>query len=59
MIKPIVYHSFEEREILEREINAKIPVEKRLAISKALMDIFYRATRKPQVSRDNKLSVKK
>lgn len=46
MIKPIVYHSFEEREILEKEINAKVPVEKRLAISKALMGIFYRAARK-------------
>jgi len=41
MIKPIVYHSFEEKEALERKLLAEIPVRKRLSISKALMNIFY------------------
>ena len=48
MIKPIVYHSFEEKEILERELNASIPFKKRVHMSKTLMDIFYYASRKEQ-----------
>lgn len=54
MIKPIVYHSFEEREILERELIAKIPEEKRLATSKALMDIFYHAPRSKRKIKEQK-----
>jgi hypothetical protein len=46
MIKPIVYHSFEEKEVLERELNASIPFKKRLHMSKTLMDIFYNASRR-------------
>jgi hypothetical protein len=43
MIKPIVYHSFEEKEILERELMAIIPIKRRRLVAKALMDIFYKA----------------
>lgn len=46
MIKPIVYHSFEEKEALERELMPRIPLKRRRLISKALMDIFYNASRK-------------
>lgn len=28
MIKPIVYHSIQEKEVLERELRASIPVKK-------------------------------
>ena len=52
MIKPIVYHSFEEKEILAKKLIADIPVEKRLSVSKALMDIFYNAGKEKQ-SRSN------
>jgi hypothetical protein len=40
-IKPILYHSFEEKEKIERELMAQIPYEKRKALAKELMDIFY------------------
>lgn len=48
MIKPIVYHSFEEKEVLEKKLLADIPVEKRLSVSKALMSIFYNAGKRKQ-----------
>lgn len=41
MIKPIVYSSFQEKEILERKLMGNIPLEKRQSVSKALNDIFY------------------
>lgn len=63
MIKPIIYHSFEEKEVLERELNANIPFKKRLYMSKTLMDIFYYASRKNQRFSNHtpkrKLSIKK
>ena len=40
-IKPILYHSFEKKEKLERELMAQIPYEKRKAFAKELMDIYY------------------
>ena len=45
MIKPIVYHSFEEKEKLEKELMAQIPYEKRKSAAKVLMSIFYNASR--------------
>ena len=41
MIKPIVYHNFEEKELLEKKLMAIIPQDKRLSASEALMNIFY------------------
>jgi hypothetical protein len=41
MIKPIIYSSFQEKEILERKLMSHIPFEKRQSVSKALSDIFY------------------
>jgi len=42
MIKPIIYHTIEEKKVLERKLMATIPPEKRAVSAKALMDIFYR-----------------
>ena len=42
MYKAYVYHSFDEKEALEKELLAKISPKKREALSKALMDFFYR-----------------
>ncbi|MBL0741398.1 hypothetical protein [Chryseolinea lacunae] len=42
MYKAYVYHNFEEKEALEKELLAKIPAKKRKALSKALMDFFHR-----------------
>jgi predicted GTPase len=41
MIKPIIYHSYSEKEALEKALIASIPSEKRIAVSQALMDIFH------------------
>jgi hypothetical protein len=46
MIKPIVYHSFEEKEMLEKKLMANIPLRKRRAVSLALMGIFYESNKK-------------
>lgn len=46
MIKPIVYHSFEEKEALERELMASVPSKKRASASKALMSVFSRPVKK-------------
>jgi hypothetical protein len=46
MIKPIIYHSFEENEKIEKDLMAQIPYEKRKAVAKELMSIFYNASRK-------------
>ena len=56
MIKPIVYHSFEEKELLEQQLLAGVSKKKRLADAKALMDVFY-ATREVPL-KDNKKSKK-
>lgn len=41
LIKPILYHSFEEKEQIERELLAKMPAEKRQAVAASLMSIFH------------------
>jgi hypothetical protein len=46
MIKPIVYHSIEEKEALERALIASIPNSKKVSTSKALMTIFSRQREK-------------
>jgi hypothetical protein len=46
MIKPIIYHSFEEKEKIEKELRAQIPIEKRKGVAKELMSIFYNASGK-------------
>jgi hypothetical protein len=56
MIKPIIYHSFEEKELLERQLLAGVSKKKRLADAKALMDVFY-ATREVPL-KDRKKSKK-
>ena len=46
-IKPIIYHSFEEKEQIEKELLAAMPDEKRNAVAVSLMSIFHqRAGRK-------------
>jgi len=40
-IKPILYHSYGEKKEIEKELMAQIPYEKRKALAKELMDIFY------------------
>jgi len=44
-IKPILYNSFEEKEKIEKELMTQIPYEKRKALAKELMSIFYNASR--------------
>jgi hypothetical protein len=46
MIKPIIYHNFEEKELLEKKLMAIIPQDKRLSASEALMNIFYMSKKK-------------
>lgn len=43
MTKPIVYQHIEEKETLERALLTTVPVKKRAAASKALMEIFATA----------------
>jgi|GEM_PF-2115166 len=43
LIKPILYHSFEEKAALEEELFSKIPIEKRKRKWEALVKIFYDA----------------
>ena len=43
MTKPIVYQHIEEKEALERALLTTVPLKKRAAASKALMDIFATA----------------
>ena len=54
-IKPILYHSYEEKKKIEKELMAQIPYEKRKALAKELMDIFYKApiTKSPDSSSKN------
>jgi len=51
MIKPILYHNFEEKELLERKLMAIIPKDKRLSVSEALMNIFYKSKKKKTTSK--------
>lgn len=44
MIKPILYHSFEEKKQIERELFAAMPTEKRNALAAELMSIFHTPT---------------
>lgn len=41
MIKPIIYHSFEEKEQIEKDLLATMPEEKRKAMAVSLMSIFH------------------
>lgn len=50
MIRPILYHNFEEKELLERKLMAIIPHDKRLSASEALMNIFYKSKKKKSTS---------
>jgi hypothetical protein len=50
MIKPIVYHSFEEKEILEKKLLADMPLKRRQAVSAALMSIFFFSKKKMNAS---------
>ena len=56
MIKPIVYHSFEEKAKLEKELMAQIPYEKRKALAKELAFIFYNASREKSSANSSKAS---
>jgi hypothetical protein len=51
MIKPIVYHNFEEKELLEKKLMAIIPQDKRQSASEALMSIFYTSKKKRSPSK--------
>ena len=46
MIKPILYHNFDEKELLEKKLMAVIPKDKRQSASEALMKIFYTSKKK-------------
>lgn len=46
MIKPIVYHGFEEKEQLEKDLFAAMPMEKRNKLAVELMSIFHTADTK-------------
>jgi hypothetical protein len=50
MIKPILYHNFEEKKLLERKLMAIIPKDKRLSASEALMNIFHKSKKKKRTS---------
>lgn len=54
MIKPIVYHNFDEKVLLEKKLMAVIPEEKRLSASEALMNIFYSSKRKKKSTSKSK-----
>lgn len=54
MIKSIIYHSFEEKEKIEQELLAQIPIEKRKAVAKKLISIFYIASRKKSAANSPK-----
>lgn len=56
-IKPIVYHSFEEKEQIEKELLTTIPDEKRNGIAASLMSIFHQPARRKKPAR--KRSIKK
>lgn len=56
-IKPIVYHSFEEKAQIEKELLATIPDEKRNAIAVSLMSIFHQPAGRKKPAR--KRSMKK
>jgi len=51
MIKPIVYHNFEENELLESKLMAIIPHDKRLSASESLMNIFYKSKKMKRTSK--------
>jgi hypothetical protein len=51
MIKPIVYHNIEEKELLEKELMPAIPDKKRASAAKALMNIFSRQGKKHAVKK--------
>lgn len=51
MIKAIVYHSIEEKSVLEKGLMAAIPEDKRVSASKALMDIFSNQGKKRSVKK--------
>lgn len=50
MIKPIVYHSFEEKAPLEKELMSKLSLKERSSVLKALMDIFNKANKRSAAS---------
>lgn len=56
-IKPIVYHSFEEKEQIEKELLATMPDEKRNATAVSLMSIFHKPAGRKKPAR--KRSIKK
>ncbi len=52
MIKPIIYHSFEEKDQLEKVLMVKNPVQKRKAVAKVLMEIFSRSENSKKSNRE-------
>jgi hypothetical protein len=60
MIKPIVYHNIEDKNVLGKELMATIPDKKLASASKSLINIFSRRGRKNPVRRlatDNKTMI--
>ena len=57
-IKPILYHSYEEKKKIEQELMAQIPYEKRKGLAKELMDIFYNPPTDKSSNRSSKRSKK-
>jgi len=58
MIKPILYHSFEEKEVLERDLMLRIPLEKRKSVSQALAAVFSAPEKKAKRPRIKGLKIK-
>jgi transcriptional regulator with XRE-family HTH domain len=52
-IKPIIYHTFAEKEQLEKKLFAKMPEEKRRAVAASLMSMFHKPTKKKLVRKSS------
>ena len=59
MIKPILYHSFEEKKQIERNLFATMPKEKRKALAVELMSIFHTPVEAKKRKTSKKTSVKR
>lgn len=59
LIKPILYHSFEQKEQIERELLAKMPAKKRKAVAASLMSIFHTPASEKKRKSTKKSSVRR
>ncbi len=57
MIKPIIYRDIREKETLERNLMAPIPLWKREMIAKAIAD-FFSSTNKVKEEKNKKAAIR-